>query len=271
MLEHFKFENCNPVKVPMRANLHLEEAKSPLVSVTKATMLSLVGKGIWLATTTRPDIAVAIGNLARSMVEPMEEHWIAAKQLLRYLRGTVDVGLQFGGGIGERHGFNRRTLFAVSDSDWGTDRVDSKSRSGWIVELNGPVHFGSKRQSTVALSSTEAEYYAITEAACDVIALRMTLSDLGMPMKEPTTIMTDNEGAEKMIKNPIHHHQTRHIARRMHFPRDHAEKGDIVVVHVPTDENTADTLTKPLAANKFWQHFPGLGLVRLAGRGKVLT
>jgi hypothetical protein len=128
---------------------------------------------------------------------------------------------------------------------------------------NGLISYGSKKQSTVALSSTEAEYYTLTEGARDVTYLRMILDDLGYPQSTPITIFTDNEGTVKLTRSPVFHSRTKHIARRQHFIREKVEEDVIAVVHLPMEENAADVLTKGLGRVKFTKHIEVLGVVRL--------
>jgi hypothetical protein len=137
--------------------------------------------------------------------------------------------------------------------------------TGFVFTLSGgAVTWKSRRQPTVALSSTEAEYMAACEAATEAIWLRGLLSELGASQEEPTTIYEDNNGAIKISKNDCSHSRTKHIAVRLHFVRERVKTGEIDLVKLSTNEMVADMLTKPLNRNKVTEFSAALGLHRRA-------
>ena len=115
----------------------------------------------------------------------------------------------------------------------------------------GAVSWLSKKQATVALSTTEAEYVALSTATQEAIWLRRLLTDLGKPLEEPIVINEDNQGAITMAKNPVGHARTKHIDKRYHFVREGVQNGTIILKYVATDEMIADILTKPLPKHPF--------------------
>lgn len=150
-----------------------------------------------------------------------------------------------------------------SDADWAGDREDRKSTSGYIFQIaGGPVSWKSKKQDTVALSTMEAEYVALSSAAQECVWVRRLNSELGTPHTGPTTIMEDNQSSIAMARNPQFHGRAKHIDIRHHFIREHIGES-IELQYCPTNEMVADMLTKPLAAEHFCLLREKAGLVPL--------
>ena len=151
---------------------------------------AIVGSIIFAMIETRPDIAFATSVVSRHAKNPGKTHMEAAKHILQYLSATKDRGITFGGGDMSVQGY--------SDSDWAGDREDRKSTSGYVFMLNnGPISWCSRRQQTVALSSTEAEYMALTLAAKETIWIRLLMTELGLMQDDasPTVNVLEREGA----------------------------------------------------------------------------
>ena len=133
-----------------------------------------------------------------------------------------------------------------------TDMDDSKSISGFANIFGGAaVSWGSRKQPTVALSSSEAEFIAATESVKDVKFLRMLLEELGFPQDKPTKVLEDNNGCIFMSKNQGQHKKAKHINYRMHFIKDAVKDGEVDLTYVGTKDQAADVLTKPLGAALF--------------------
>ena len=165
----------------------------------------IVGKLMYAMVGTRPDITFAVGWLGQFSFNPTELNLQTAKKTVHYLIGTNKAKISY-----LQAGKSLKLKIFV-DSDWGGGE-DRKSTTGYIALINGaPVSWQSKRQPTVALSSTEAEYMAATQAAKEAIWLRRLLSDLGHNQNSPTVILKDNNGCIELAKNPIHHAHTKHI------------------------------------------------------------
>jgi hypothetical protein len=151
-------------------------------------------------------------------------------------------------------------LTGYSDSDWANDISMRKSISGYIFYLaDGVISWSSKRQATVALSSTEAEYMAISHATREAIWLRTLLKELGYS-QNTTTIFEDNQSSIAIAKNPIHHARTKHIDIQHHFIWEKVETGELELIYIPTEEMRADALTKPLPYPKFSKLVSLMGL-----------
>lgn len=176
---------------------------------------------------------------------PNTAHLTAAvKRVLRYLKGTVNLALKY-------EQSESGTLIGFSDADWGGDQDDRRSTTGNMFFLSGgAVSWFSKKQATVALSTAEAEYIALSQAAQEGTWLKRLLTELGMS-DSPTVIMEDNQGAIAITKNPVNHSRTKHIDIRYHYIRDCVQNGQIQVQYCPTVDMKADILTKPLTRQRF--------------------
>jgi hypothetical protein len=221
----------------------------------------LVGSVMYGMVYTRPDIAFLVGRLGQYMADPAEHHGHAMKGLLRYLRSTVAQKLRFGPS-------SHKNLVMYSDADWASDRNDRKSISGNVALLNGgPIMWRSTKQTSVATSSTESEYIAMSQCGKSSQWVAQVIRDMGYPQyigKDPKTvdIRGDNQGALALVKNPHLHERSKHIDICHHFIRDLAEKARISVTYIPTGDMAADGLTKPLARVAF-ERFKGmLGLAK---------
>lgn len=207
---------------------------------------SVVGAILYIALSTRPDIAYAGGTRARFVSNPTYADWIAAKRVLRYLRGTASMGLTFGASDA---GFGQGVTLAPTfcDADWAGDVSDRVSTTGFVLKVNGStVIWGSKKQATVALSSAESEYMAAGTAGQEVLWARALLTELGFPQERATTILSDNQAAIAIGSDDVHHARTKHIDIRYHWIRQHIREGALVLEWISGAEQEADILTKPL-------------------------
>src|SRR5258708_36996647 len=170
----------------------------------------LVGALAWLALGTRPDIAFAASSLARFGHNPGRVHWEAAKRVLRYLKGTRGWRLILGGSPPQ--------IAAYTDADWGSNRDDRRSIGAYIVRIGcGAVSWKSKKQTCVALSSTEAEYMALCRASKESVWMVDFLNNLGVSLQGPMVVNADNQGGIALAKNPVFHDCSKHIDIQYHF------------------------------------------------------
>ncbi|CAL5022892.1 unnamed protein product [Urochloa decumbens] len=244
ILQQTGMEECNPTSYPMQAKLKLDkdEEGDP---VDPTEYRRMVGSLRYL-THTRPDLAYSVGVVSRFMERPTSLHLQAVKQILRYVKGTIDFGLMYSKGAAED------VLAGYSDSNLAGDIIDRKSTSGLVFYFLGNiVAWASQKQKSVALSSCEAEFMAATAAACQGIWLRGLLTELTGEEPEPIMLYVDNKSAIELMKNPVFHGRSKHIDTRFHFIRECIEKGLIIVKHVRTEDQRADILTKALPRVKF--------------------
>jgi hypothetical protein len=245
MLQKFNMQDSKPISTPMDVG----GSDEPMGKVfSDATLYkSLVGSLLYAAVATRPDIAVAVSKLSRWMASPEERHWVMAKRVLRYLKGTHLDGLTFSGGSAAPG-----ILVGYCDADWAGDLVGRRSTTGYAFLLNGAaISWKSQLQKSVALSSTEAEYMGICEGSREAVNLRRLLTELHMEQTVPTPLLEDNQSCIALIKHSgITHQRTKHIDIRYHFIRELVSTGEVAVEFCPTEEMAADVLTKPLAREK---------------------
>ena len=159
-----------------------------------------------------------------------------------YLQGTRQLGIKYGPVKA-----SELELEGYCDSDWGSDLNTRRSTTGWVFMLGGgAVSWGSKLQPTVALSSSEAEYMAASAAVQEAVHMRSLLSSLDMEQHGAIKIYEDNQGCIALSENPVMHRRTKHIDIRYHFIRERVESGEVKLCYVPTEQQLADLLTKPL-------------------------
>jgi hypothetical protein len=226
-----------------------------------------------VASASRPDISAAVIHLSTFQNNFDSTHWNAAKRILRYLKGTRSLGLTYtADGISSSlcsQEWNPASLGAYSDADFGGTPVDRRSTTGFVNILNGaPVSWKSQIQPTVALSTLEAEYMAMSRETQEILWLRQLLLDLGADPGK-ITLWVDNAGAITTANHPRVTDRAKHIDIRHHFIREQIAAGTIAVCHVSTDNQLADILTKPLSADRFRHLVPLLGLLPVAADRRV--
>jgi hypothetical protein len=243
VLECFHLQDAKSASIPMNVGTILSSEQSPSTHEETADMQDVpyqrgIGSLMYAATSTRPDIAFAVSILSQFMRNPARTHWEAAKDVIRYLKGTATVRLTLGA---EAQG-----LEAYVDSDWAS-QPHRHSMSGYAVLLHGtPVAWSSRKQSLIALSTAEAEYIALTAVAREVLYLRSLLTELYEPVKLPIPIYCDNQGAIALASNHKFHARTKHVDLRYHFIRAQVSDRIFDLQYCPTDENLADAFTKAL-------------------------
>ena len=177
------------------------------------------------------------------MANPGKEHWNTVKRILRYIRGTSDAALCYGG--------SDLTVRGYVDSDFAGDLDKRKSTTGYVFTLaGGAVSWVSKLQTVVALSTTEAEYMAATQACKESVWIQRLLEELGHK-QEKITLFCDSQSALHIARNPAFHSRTKHIGVQYHFVREVVEDGCVDMQKIHTSENLADVMTKPINTDKF--------------------
>jgi hypothetical protein len=245
----------------MRYEITLSKGQSPKIPEERAVMdkvpyASAIGSIMYTMLCTRPDVAYALSVTSRHQADPGDDHWKAVKGILKYLRRTKDLFLVYGGGDLKLQGY--------TDSSFQSDPDDSKSTSGFVFTLNGgAVSWKSSKQETTADSTTEAEYIAAAEAAKEAVWMKKFIGDLGVveSISGPVPLLCDNNGAIAQAKEPRSHQKSKHILRRFHLIREIIARGDVVVERVPSADNIADPLTKPLSQNVFERHLENMGIL----------
>jgi transposase InsO family protein len=258
ILKEFGMTEAKPQYTPIKTDqIRTVEDYEPTEEI-KTWYAKAIGSLMYAMLGTRPDIAFAVSYCSRFLAKPTEAHRGAVKRIMRYLKATIDLCLVYEGEIEPLTGF--------TDSDWAGDRETRRSTSGYVFNLgSGAISWSSKRQSSTALSSCEAEYIGQTQATKEAIWLRRLLKELQIAEEEgqapaATIIYGDNQGAIALAKNPQFHARTKHIDVQHHFVREKQHSGEVDLQYVPTDQQVADGLTKALPQDKFEVFRSTLGL-----------
>jgi hypothetical protein len=204
--------------------------------------ISVVGSLMYLAVTTRPDIAYAAGVLARFNSNPGPAHWQAAKHVLRYLKGTMHHKLVY------QPSTSPEPFITYSDADHGGNPDNGKSTGGYVVKIgSGAVSWSSKLQPLVALSTTEAEHISAVEAGKEILWMCQFMGgELGYDVSCPSLLRMDNQSAIAVSKNPEHHSKMKHLSLRLFWLRDAVQDGLIASTFVTSQEMAADIFTRAL-------------------------
>jgi hypothetical protein len=260
ILQREHMENANPVTVPLDPNIKIGPNPEGNEGNRSNSFAKLLGELQFLANATRPDIAHTINRLAAYTANPSPQHMGALKRVLRYLAGTKGYGITYKNSP-ESTTDNYNLFSGYADAAYG-NQDGLKSTSGYVfIATGGAITWCSKKQTTVALSTTEAEYVALGEAAREASWLRNLYGELGYPQIKPTLIRGDNNGSIAMARNPQFHQRSKHIAIRWHLIRDLVNDGILTIEECRDPEQTADVLTKPLARTKHHKHMAEMGMV----------
>lgn len=253
LIKEFGMENCNPVSTPSEISPRHDIKEDNDSLNDDYPYRKIIGALMYLSVATRPDISNTISRLAQFVNNPRKHHWLAAKRVLRYLAGTVNLGLVYKK--------NNKSLIGYADSDWGGCNITRCSYTGYAFILNdAAIVWKSQKQCTVALSSTEAEYVSMSEATKEAIYLKSLLDELDMDEYANVIINVDNQSAQSLANNPMFHARTKHIDIKYHFIRDAVCNKLIHLKHVSSEEMIADVLTKPLVRVNHEKCIMGLGL-----------
>lgn len=242
LLKRFNMEECKGVKTPMQERSAAVTEPSACI-VDLKPYRELVGCLMYVTLTTRPDLSAAVNYYSRFQSNATEVQWMGLKRILRYIQDTVSIGLFYSNR-------NSEVLIGYADSDWAGD-IDRKSTTGYLFEVYGAVvSWATRKQSSVALSSTEAEYVALATAATELLWLKGLLKDLFVNCDTPIVIFEDNQSCIHLLSKR-EHCKLKHVDIKYNFIRDLFTQHVIDVKYVPSADQKADILTKPLCKNQF--------------------
>lgn len=261
VLARFNMQDCKSTSTPMENRLQLKYSEIEAEPELKRKYMQAIGSLLYAALATRPDLSFAVNYLGRFSNRPTNAHWSAIQHVLRYIKGTLDIGILYHQDSNQLNGFS-----GYSDSDWGSDINTSRSTMGFIFKLSGgPVSWSSKVQPRVTESSTEAEYLALSHASHEAIYLQQLLGELGQGSFNPVTIFGDNQGALALAKNPVFGGRLRHLRLKEHAVREHIKRKEIKVAYIQTKEMIADIFTKALPKPQFEKHRINMGVCYFTG------
>uniref|UniRef100_A0AAV1U9U7 Integrase catalytic domain-containing protein n=1 Tax=Peronospora matthiolae TaxID=2874970 RepID=A0AAV1U9U7_9STRA len=255
ILKRFGMDECKATASPVDLNTRLvASSESAKIDVP---FREAVGALMHLTTATRPDIAYAVGYVSRFMENPQQEHWTAVKRNFRYFQGTKSHELRF-------QPSDKIDFRGYSDADWAGDHADRKSTSGYTFMLMGaPVSWGSKKQSSVSLSTSEAEYIALSLAIQEGKWVHRLLCEILAAANEPgpdLVIREDNQSCIKTTKNPVNHGRAKHIDIKYHHIHDEVKRGEVQLEYCETSVMMADIMTKGLSGPRHKDLTTALGI-----------
>ena len=234
---------CKPASVPMIANLKMSKEDGELIE-DREMYRKLVGKLMYL-TITRPDITFAVNKLCQYSSAPRTSHLTAVYRVLQYIKGTVGQGLFYSA-------TSDLSLKGFADSDWASCPDSRRSTTGFTMFIGDSlVSWRSKKQPTVSRSSAEAEYRALALASCEMVWMKRLLDDLQVNTRVVPILFSDSTAAIYIASNTVFHERTKHIELDCHTVRERLDSGFLKLLHVNTEDQVADILTKPLFPHHF--------------------
>ena len=253
------------VSTPMETGVRFVKdgvANGPVSKAVDKPYRELIGSLMYAMTGTRPDIAFAVVSLSRFNEAPKLAHWRAAKRVLAYLANTVDLGLIFEG---------NNSISGFSDADFGGCIESRKSVSGLLV-MSGtaPVIWKSTKQTTVAESTTEAEFVACSLFSREIMWVRSFMSELGKPIAGPVTMFVDNKSTINLVQNQQVHSKIKHIDIKLMAVRQRQDAGAVKLEYARSENQLADIMTKSLAPKNFFNLRKLLGLMMLLSLAAII-
>jgi len=240
LLEKYRMTDAKPAQTPSDINVKLKKDDGISKPVNATEYQGIVGSLLYLAMGTRPDIAQAVGELSKFNSCPNQSHLTAAKRVLRYLKETFGLKLVYNK--------NTQNVIGYSDADWAGSLDDRHSTSGYVFVLGGgAVTWKSKRQSTVATSTAEAEYMALYMAIQEAIWIRQLLEEI-TGKSEVINVLVDNQAAIAIAKGT--RSRLKHIDIKYHFIREAVANKQVATPYCSSEENVADMLTKSTSLSR---------------------
>lgn len=258
ILNKFGMSNCHPVNSPLDINQKLSSEMCAKDEVEKHEMSKIpyreaIGCLMYIAHVTRPDINFSINLLSRYSTNPGIAHWKAIKRVFRFLKATAAYKILYG--------TTKSNVLGYCDADWAGDLDNRKSTTGYVFLLNGgAISWSTKKQPTVALSTTEAEYMAIVNATQEAIWLRNLYNQFFPNNGKSILLHCDNQGALQLSKNGVFSPRTKHIHIKLEFIKECIENKIINLTYISTNEMLADIFTKGIAKDKLYDLCKQFGL-----------
>ena len=196
--------------------------------------------------------------------KPSQQHWKSAIRVLRYIRTTKSIGIQYGAKS------TQVQISAFSDANWASSKDDRHSISGVVILINGaPVIFKSRKKQNVSLSTAEAEYVALSLCVQEVLWLKSLLGEMGIRIETAIPIFEDNQGTIAIAKNEGYQSRAKHIDIRHHFIREHVKAKTIDLNYIESTNQLTDFLTKPITTKQFQRLLSKSRIQNCGSRGSV--
>jgi len=253
ILKKFNMETISTCPTPMVTGRQFTTEGEPM---TNPSLYRQAIGALQYLTNTRPDIVFAVNKLNQYISTPTMDHWQGIKRILRYLQGTMNLCLHI-------KPSNDLDIMGYSDADWATNTDDRKSMGGQCVFLGETlVSWSSRKQKVVSRSSTESKYRALADLVAEIAWIRSLLTELKLPMLRKPILWCDNLSAKSIASNPVMHARSKHIEIDVHYIRDQVLQNEVSVAYVPTADQIADCLTKPLSHTRFNMLRDKLGMIK---------
>jgi transposase InsO family protein len=254
---------CEPVDTPLEEGLKLFVEPNQ-VPVDKGRYQRLVGRLMYLAH-TRPDLAYALSVVSQFMHNPGKQHMKAVMRILRYLKSAPGKGILFTKNADhlnvEAYTADHLNVEAYTDADWAGSIDDRRSTSGYFTFVGGNlVTWRSKKQNVVARSSAEAEFRGMALGLCELLWLKILLSDLGYSPTQPLRLHCDSKAACDIAHNPVQHDRTKHVEVDRFFIKEKLDEKILELPKIRSDDQLADVLTKAVSSQNFSKFIGKLGM-----------
>ena len=249
VLVRFGMSECNPTSSPMDYNQKLSADMSPQDEEGKKQLSNIpymqaIGCLLFAAQLTRPDICYAVNFLSRFGTNPGKPHWEAVKRVMRYLKGTIDKGIVY-------RKEPQDSMKGYCDADWAGDVDSRQSTTGYVfVYQSGAISWSTKKQKTVALSSTEAEFMSLTAAIQESVWLKRLEAELNPNSNKSMLLYCDNKGALQVALNNNYSPRTKHVDIKAKFIRQKVDEKEVLLEYLCTKEMIADVFTKAVTPQK---------------------
>ncbi|CAH9127826.1 unnamed protein product [Cuscuta epithymum] len=235
-------ENCQETEFPLPRGLKLSIDQGDLLDQPEVYR-RIIGRLLYL-NVTRPDISYSVQHLSQFLSQPRLPHFQAALHVVKYLKGTINVGLFY-------PAVSTLTLTAFSDADWVQCQFSCRSLSGYCIFLGDSlVSWKTKKQKTVSKSTAESEYRSMSYTTSEMVWLHELLKDLRVSVPLPIPLHCDNKAAQYIAANPVFHEKTKHLKIDCHYVRDKLLEGFLTTQHISSHMQIADIMTKPLGAQQ---------------------
>lgn len=243
----FNMVDCKPMSVPIQPKLQLNLESSVHIQCVNLPYRQLIGCLMYLMLGSRPDLSFSIYYFSQFQNSYSETHWKHLKHVIKYLKATADFGLKYSKDLSK----SNVILSAFVDSDFASNSTDRKSVTGYMIKLfDNVIHWKSKKQATVSLSSSEAEYIALSTCITECIFVKQLLEEmLGQNIK-PINIYEDNNSCIFMAST-LETKRSKHIDVKHHFIKDCVSSGEIKLNYISSDKQISDIFTKGLCPNRF--------------------
>jgi len=249
----FELNYATTRETPMLARQELPPVLNDEETVNKPYR-SLIGSLMYPAVWTRPDIAFAAGTLSQFNHKPSSEHWKAALDVVRYLKGSKSLALEYVDN-------GNHELVVYADANWAADLVTAKSVYGFALFFGGNlVSWKSRKISRVSTSTTDSEMEGVYNGVTEALWMAGLLIELGIAANRRVKVLCDNKAVVDILNGEKFSERTKHFIVKVEYLREMVRAKEVVIEHVKTEDNTADIFTKSLARVLFAKHVGGLGM-----------